>query len=877
MEAVDQFLTHSAGSILGLPQKFVVRYFETDAFKLFPQGEDIAYADARDPLMWVNFATATDLQDHIVILEGTFPTVAEPSQGSTVGVLVSEALAYELGLQVGETYTAYVRRAIDEVERKTVIPVRIAGVWRAIHATEEYWFYAPELLKETLIVPEETFMGRIGPYMEDEIHLGLWYLVMDGSDVHADDVSSLLARITYVQQRVAGYLPDTRLDASPVPALQAYRHNAAVLTLLLYAFSVPIMGLILAFIGLVVGLAVARQRNEIAVLRSRGATAIQVLGITALESLLLGAIALGVGLPVGGLVAQLIGRSRSFLDFTGQSNLRVGITLATVRFGLVAVALALVAQVLPTVSAARHTIVTYKQERARTLRRPWWQRACLDLLLFIPAAYGAYMLRKQGSVTLPVGGAVLVNDPFQNPLLFLVPALGVFALTLFILRILPAVMAAIAWIASRTRGVGMWLAARYLSRSPGFYSAPLILLVLTLSLSAFTASLARTLDSHLHDRITYRAGADVSLVELGESTERFSATAPSGRPTVGGGTSGEDTQDTGPRWFFLPVSEHLKVKGVQAAARVGRYRAVTRLSGETQDGVYLGVDYGDFAWVTFWRRDFSPDNLFALMNALAVKSNGVVVPREFMAAHKLRVGDTFRVSVRPYGTDVDLDLEVVGGVDLFPTWYPEDGPLFVGNLEYLFEMAGGVFPYDVWLKTDPDVDYEQVAEDMRALRLGVLAWDVPSEMIVKEQQLPQRQGLFGVLSVGFLAAALLTVMGFLLYALFSFRRRFIELGVLRAIGLSARQMTSFLAWELAFLISTGLIAGTGLGIWISRLFIPYLQVGTQIPPYVVEIAWTAIFRIYALFGLLFVVALGGLAVLLMRMKIFQAVKLGETV
>jgi putative ABC transport system permease protein len=64
------------------------------------------------------------------------------------------------------------------------------------------------------------------------------------------------------------------------------------------------------------------------------------------------------------------------------------------------------------------------------------------------------------------------------------------------------------------------------------------------------------------------------------------------------------------------------------------------------------------------------------------------------------------------------------------------------------------------------------------------------------------------------------------------------------------------------------------------LFIPYLQVGTgpsaQIPPFVVEIAWPAIFRIYALFGLLFVTALGGLAALLLRMKIFQAVKLGET-
>jgi putative ABC transport system permease protein len=93
-------------------------------------------------------------------------------------------------------------------------------------------------------------------------------------------------------------------------------------------------------------------------------------------------------------------------------------------------------------------------------------------------------------------------------------------------------------------------------------------------------------------------------------------------------------------------------------------------------------------------------------------------------------------------------------------------------------------------------------------------------------------------------------------------------------------MTAFLAWELAFLILGGLVAGTGLGTWVSELFIPYLQVGTgpsaRVPPFVVEIAWPAVLRIYILFGLLFVAALGVLVALLLRMKVFQAVKLGET-
>ena len=52
---------------------------------------------------------------------------------------------------------------------------------------------------------------------------------------------------------------------------------------------------------------------------------------------------------------------------------------------------------------------------------------------------------------------------------------------------------------------------------------------------------------------------------------------------------------------------------------------------------------------------------------------------------------------------------------------------------------------------------------------------------------------------------------------------------------------------------------------------------TDAPPFLVEIAWDAVSRIYILFGALFVVALSVLAALLLRMKIFQAIKLGETV
>lgn len=870
VQPVDDYLSELAGSALGLPQRSVVRYFETSKFAVFSREE--VYASNRAALTWLAFGFTSDLEDHITVLEGHLPAVADPAPDSTVEVLVSESLALELGLQVGEAFSVLARpRAPERAERAIEIPVRIAGVWKATDPEEEYWFYDPGALDDAMMVPEGTFRDRISPCLEDEVYLALWYLVMDGSDVHPHNTLSMLARINGVRQRAAALLPTVELAISPAEALQRYHSAAGMLTISLYAFSAPILGLILAFVSLVAWLAVERQRNEIAVLRSRGATAIQVIGIAALEGLLLGAVALAAGLPVGETIAHVIGKARSFLDFTLRSELRAAATMVTVRFGVFATGVALAARVAPTVGAARHTIVTYRQERARTLRRPWWQRAWLDVLLFIPAAYGTYLLAQQGSITLLLVEGSEAGDPFQNPLLFLVPALGVFALTLFILRLLPAVMAAIAWVVSRVGGVGVLLASRYLSRTIGFYAAPLVLLILTVSLSTFTASLAQTLDHYLYDQTYYQIGADVNLAALTPGT------APSALFT------GEVTTEEGPRWTFRPVFEYLDVPGVRAASRIGRYQAASRLSGDVQEATFLGVDRYYFSEVGFWRQDFAPFSLLALMNSLAVHPDGVLVPRSFLAQHALDVGDVFRVTVSAYSQRTELDLTIVGWFDLFPTWYPEgeEGTLFVGNLDYFFEQAGGQFPYRVWLTVDPSVSYDQIAESILENKLGVSDRDPSQLRIYEEQRRPERQGLFGLLSVGFVAAALLTVLGLLLYVFFSFYRRFVELGVLRAIGLSASQMTAFLAWELAFLILIGLGAGTALGILASRLYIPYLQVGAgpsaQVPPFVVEIAWSAVFRIYVLFGLLFVAALGGLAGLLLRMKLFQAIKLGETI
>lgn len=912
--AVDEYLTGLAAAELGLPQTGAVRYFRTDTFRLFPAADVAsgAYASARDPLAWVAFAAAGDFDAHVRYAEGGPPAQASANPDEAVEAAVSRSLADKLGIQVGEDYATFHKAKGEAGDRTVQIPVRVSGIWEPLDDQDPYWFYPINVFENHLFVPQATYEGRISSVLPDEIGQVVWYWLMDGSQVHANDADRLVAAMDRILQRAGTLLTNTKLDISPYDGLRGYQQSARVLNVLLFAFSIPIIGLLLAFIGLVVGLTVARQRNEIAVLRSRGATAVQIVGIAALEAGLLAALALLLAAPVSTAVARAIGSTKSFLNFTLGGDLRVQLTATALQFGAAALAVTVLAQVLPSLGAARHTIISYKQELARTVAAPWWQRAWLDVLLLIPVGYGVYLLRQQGNILLSgsMSGAGAGGDIFDNPLLFLLPALAALALTLVALRLLPLLMALIAWIAARTRSVGFLLATRYLARDPGFYTTPLVLLMLTLGLSVFTASLAQTLDNHLYDHNYYSVGADARLEESGATNSAGSSFGALGGASSEGGSADGTATESGAaeedavQWVFLPVAEHLKVAEIKAATRVGDFPAAVQVEGQWIKSTLLGIDRVDFPKVAYWRSDFAPASLGALMNALAVASDGVLVERWAMREAGLRVGDAIQVRLVTSEGETTGPMRIVGDFDYFPTWYSEAEeerrPLLVANLDYLFEQMGGEQPYSVWVRTSGDggttgsiagntsggvegsVDYSKLIKDLREkVEISVFSYDAASERIAAELQRPERQGLFGVLSVGFLASALLTVLGFLLYALFSFRRRFIELGTLRAIGLSTGQLTIFLICELAFLILLGLGWGTGIGVLISRVFIPYLQIGggptASVPPYTVEIAWFAISRLYLLFGALFLVAFVVLIILLLRMKVFQAIKLGETV
>jgi len=861
---LDAYMRATVAQRLGLPVEQSIRYVAGDKLPL------VAANGAGSELFFTSLAFASDLEHHIDVVEGQFPRV---SRDGPVEVLLSENQASKLGFQVGENYLVL---GPKQDRAGMSVPLRIAGIWRAKDPDEDYWFYRPTAFDETLFMPEESYTSRVVTRNPKSIYVALWYVVTDGRGIRSADVGAVSARIARTNTEAGALLHGARLDISPADALARHQAGVQRLTLLLTIFSIPVLGLVAYFIILVAGLIVQRQSNEIAVLRSRGASRTQILGVYLLEELLLGVLALGLGLLLGQAAALLMTWTRSFLELVPIELLPIELTPEAWRRGVQMLGVVLVAGLVPALYAAGYTVVSYKVERARAISRPFWQRAWLDILLLIPAYYGYTQLKQRGTVAI-LGGAA--GDPFANPLLLLTPALYILALALLATRLFPLAMRLLSWALSWLPGIAVITALRYLARTPRAYTGPVLLLTLTMSLAAFTASMARTLDRQLVDQIGYEIGADMRLDDLGQNT------APGGPgpaiDSLAGSAEPPKDQIDEAQYLFLPVTEYLSVPGVESAVRVMRSPADAVVSGASSPVQLVGLDRQDFARVAAWREDYAGESLGALMNRLADDPAAVLVSSDFAAQRQLRIGDTFTLNLNVLGELHSMPMVMVGYVGLFPTVYPEEGPTIVGNLDYIFDQAGGQFPYEVWLSLRPGASREAINDGVHDLGLTTFDRGYAPEEITAGQNRPERQGLFGLLTIGFVAAAFLTTLGFLFYAALSFQRRFVELGMLRAIGLSTRQLGTLLACEQVLIVGVGMLAGTLVGVSASVLFIPFLQVRggehPQTPPFLVQIAWDQIQLIYLIFGALLALAVLVTLALLRRMQLFQAIKLGEAI
>ncbi len=572
--------------------------------------------------------------------------------------------------------------------------------------------------------------------------------------------------------------------------------------------------------------------------------------MAALEQLLLFALGIPLGIATGMGLARLMGYTASFLTFTPRPPLPV--SLQGLDWGLVGAALllALFARLLPLWQMTTTSVVQQERARSRSSGRPFWQRAYLDLLLLLPTLYVYQQLRQRGSFA-----QANADSPFQDPLLVLAPALTLITAAFLLMRLFPLMMTVLDWLAERMPWITPHLMLRQLGRNSAAYTTPLLLVIVLLGMGIYTVSMAASLDQWLVDRVYYAVGSDARFLPV--------------RPNDAGGEA-----------VILPPELVNALPGVAASTRVGDYPVEINSAGERLRGRFLGVDRLTLPQVLWFRPDFAADSVGALMNQLALNPDNILVSQHFLAANTLAIGDTVSLSVGlERGIKINGLFTIAGSYTYFPTAY-DDEIVMIGNLERLFLASGAEFPAQIWLRLQPGSDASATFAALRERGLeAASARDVPA-LLAEAQAQFERVGIFGTLSVGFVAAALMAALSLLVHGSASLNERVYQFGVLRALGLHQRQVLLQVGMEYTILTLYGAGAGTLTGAFTATLFAPFFRITGEaqivLPPLIPLIAWDQIFSLAAGFTLILVMLEIVVITRGLRQRLFTTLRLGNS-
>jgi putative ABC transport system permease protein len=568
----------------------------------------------------------------------------------------------------------------------------------------------------------------------------------------------------------------------------------------LYAETLYIM---LALPGALIGLALAyiaalgtveRDRQELALLRARGARRKHLLALAAAESALIGLLAgaIGTGVAIG--AAQWLIQGGVGLT-AGRGLIAAAVCIALGIAGALAARLAATASVWrASISAGRRAV--------RREHPPLWQRLYLDLCALALSGL-IYWL------TASTGFSAIVN-PDSNPTLslsvymFFGPALLWIGATLLLVRLRGG---ALAWTARRIAGERAQTPRAFLLASAGRRGAAInrglivvgLLLAFGVNLGIFTA----TYDQQAGVDAQLTLGADVTV------------TAPPGVAS---------RHDLARKIAAVP--------GVDATTPVDHSYAY--VGPDLQDT--YGIDPSSTTRATSLRDSYFLGGTAAQMMArLRARPDGILVSRETITDYQLSLGDLLRLRVLDHRTGRFnvVPFHVIGVVQEFPS-APRDS-FMVTSLAYLeaVDHAGG--PNVVFAKSgDPVATAARIATATQ--RDGTVVKDIShqAQQTVTSITAVDLRGISRILEA-FTVLLAAAAMG-LFIALGQIERRQ-EFATMAALGARLHEIRAFGLSEAALVLAASLVLAAGLGWLLSEMLIAMLQHAFDPPPDHIAVPW----------------------------------------
>ena len=265
--------------------------------------------------------------------------------------------------------------------------------------------------------------------------------------------------------------------------------------------------------------------------------------------------------------------------------------------------------------------------------------------------------------------------------------------------------------------------------------------------------------------------------------------------------------------------------------------------------------------------------------AAAIDVVPVIVNQAFLEGTATAPGD-----VVPATLDREVrQLRISGVIDTFPTTDPTRPLVIVDQatlgLLRLAATSDTRNPSEWWISTATDDDAEALAGVLRSAPF--LSAEVVTA-VGRARSLstdPVALAIIGALALGFVTTGLFAVVGLTASAAVSARQRRTEFALLRALGLSGRQLSGSLWLENGSLVFVSLLAGTALGLLIGWLALPFVtvtqQAGAPIPSVLVHVPWDRIVLLDVVSALALGAAVLVLGGVLRRLGVGSVLRMGE--
>ncbi|WP_032123355.1 ABC transporter permease [Clostridium amazonitimonense] len=813
--------------------------------------------------------TITGLDKNITIVEGRLYS-DKPTEDNIYEVMISDKTQKVLDLKLDQTYS--IRRLGTNTN---FAKVKLVGIYQVDNLKNHYWLDTKHSYSNALIMHEDVYLDHY--LLENDGYISLidWFFALDYNQINLSDLKGFLSTNSKI---VKNLTYDHNLDCFfPMnELLTKYQDKQGRLKVTLWTLQAPVILMSLLYVFMLSRLILEKDSNEIALLKSRGSSNTQVFLLYFLQFFLMAFLGAIIGPFVALFACRLLGASDGFLKFVNRLPLDLNISLKEWRYSFGTALVFLLITLIPIMNLSKSTIVETKRKKHRS-NKPLWQRFYLDFILLAVSIYSLYSYKNIEKLISK--SSVRSTELPISPLLYISMSLFVISLGLVCLRIYPYIISFIFKI-----GKNKWSATTYtslinVSRNKNKDSFLMIFLILTVSIGIFNLKSASTINTMAENKAKYLIGSDIVLNPwwllsdvMDKDGNVISLSA--------GGDAAEDAIHNVP-FKEPPFKPYTEIEGVESATKVlkstgGILGYNDNLSPmRSQVIAVIPDEFGKTAWFDYKLLNY---HWYHYLNMIAQEPQGILISENLRETLNLQLGS--EVYVR-FGATLNMQCYVLGIVDYWPSYDPnkEAFPgLIVMNYNYVREL-NVTLPYEIWLKKSSKASNDAIYKDLINKDIGYEGLKTVHEQIYNIKNDPIIQGTNGTLNLCFLSSILITCMGFLIYWTLSIKNRTLQFGILRAIGLSMKNIIGILAREQLLISGISIILGVFIGGLASSLYLPMINLSSNpkeklLPFRPVSHISNYINLTLFMFMVLFIVMLL-LAKIVKQIKIDQALKLGE--